>query len=84
MQKIHATELHAKVSHPGEDRMRATEKNLNYSFRGMIEVYKDCAMAKSKQKLLQEVVEERNLKPVKLIYLDITPQKKPTFEGSKN
>ena len=41
-------------------------------------------MAKSNHKLLYKVAEERNLKPGKIIYIDISSQKKPGYGGSKN
>ena len=41
-------------------------------------------MAKSKQKLLHKVVEERNLNLAEMTYLDLIPQKKPSYGGTKN
>ena len=81
---IHVKKLHAKLGHTGEDRMRATKKHLHYSNKGTLEVCEDCATAKSKEKLLHKVAEERELQPVEMIYLDISSQKKPSYGGSKN
>ena len=64
--------------------MRTTAKNLHYSNKGTLEVFEDCATAKTKQKLLHKVVEERDLKPGRMIYIDIILQKKPSYGGSKN
>ena len=63
--KIHANDLHAKIRHPGEDRMRVAAKHLHYIIKGMIEVFEDYATAKIKQKSLHKVAEERDLKPGK-------------------
>ena len=46
--KIHTNELHSKLSLPGEDRMCATVKNLHYSVKGEVDVYKDCNVEKIK------------------------------------
>ena len=61
MLKIQAYEIYVKLIHPGEDRMRATVKHLHYRVKGVLEVCEDCDMAKSKQKFLHTVAEERNL-----------------------
>ena len=45
-QKFHTNELHTKLGHPGEDRMRATAKHLQYRIKGMLEVCKDYAIEK--------------------------------------
>ena len=68
--KIHPNELHTKIVHPGEDRMRATAKHLQYIIEGELEVCEGFSTAKSKQKLLHKVAEERDLKIGKMIYLD--------------
>ena len=60
--KIHVNELHAKLSHPREDRIRATAKHLYYSVKGTLEVFKDWDRVKIKHKLLHKVAEERKLK----------------------
>ena len=64
--------------------MRVTAKHLQYSINGTLEVCEDCTTAKSKQKLLHKVAEERNLKPGEMIYIDISSQKKLSYGGSKN
>ena len=82
--KIHANEIHIKLIHPGEDRMCTTANHLYYRIKGVLEVCEGCATAKTKQKFLQKVVEERNLKPGEIIYIGISSQKKPSYGGSKN
>ena len=82
--KIHANKLHAKLGHPVEDMMHATEKHLHYIIKVELEVCEDWYTPKSKQKLLHRVAEERNLKPDEMIYLDLSSQKKPIYGGSKN
>ena len=74
-QKIHANKLHAKLGHPGEDRIRATTKHLYYSIKDTLEVCECCAKAKSNHKLLHKVEEERDLQQGKIFYLDISSQK---------
>ena len=71
-QKIHANDLHVKLDHTGEYRICVTAKHLQYSVKRMLEVCEDCATTKSKQKLLHNVTEEHDLKPGKLIYLDLS------------
>ena len=41
-------------------------------------------MGRIKYKWLNKVAEYRELKPVKMIYLDIGSQNKPSYVGSKN
>ena len=83
-QKIHANEIHAKLGRPGEDRMRATLKNLQHIVKETLEVFEDWHMAKIKQKFQHKVVEEREPNPGEIIYLDLSLQKKPSYGGSKN
>ena len=83
MRKIHTNELHAKLSHPREDMMGVTAKKLQYRIKGTLEVCEDYIMAKIEHKLLHKVAEEQYLNPGKTIYLDISPQKKPSYGGSK-
>ena len=64
--------------------IRTTTKHLNYIVTGTLEVCDKCNMAKSKQKLLHKTAEERYLKPGKMIHLDLSSQKKPSYGGSKN
>ena len=84
MRKVHANELHAKLGHPREDRMRAIAKHLHYIIRGTLEVGEDFYTAKRKHKSIHTVAEERDLKPGKIIYIYIGSQKKPSYGGSKN
>ena len=41
-------------------------------------------MEKIKHEVLHKVAEERDLKPGKMIYLDLSSQKKTSYGGSKN
>ena len=82
--KIYANELLTKLGHPREDRMSATVKHLHCSVKGALEVCEECTTAKIKHKFLHKVAEERNLQPGKMIYLDISSQKKPSYGCSKN
>ena len=82
--KIHANKLHAKLGHPVEDMMHATDKHLHYIIKGELEVCEDCATAKIKHKLLHKVEEESNLNMGEMIYLDLISQKKPSYGGSNN
>ena len=50
----------------------------------MLKIFEYCAIAKSKEKLLHKVAEERDLKPGEMIYLDIISQKKPSYGGYNN
>ena len=84
MWKIHANEIHVKLGHPREDRMCATAKHLHNNVEGAIEVFDDFATAKMKHKLLQTMVEERDPNLGKIIYLDLSSQKKLIYGGSKN
>ena len=52
--------------------MRTIEKHLHYIIKGMLEVYEHCATAKSKQKLLLKVLEEQDLNPGEMIYIEIS------------
>ena len=81
MREIHANDLHVKLTHPGEDSMRATVKHLQYSVSGTLEVCKDCDTAENKQKSIHKVVEER---AGKMISLDLISQKKPSYRGFNN
>ena len=83
-QKIHANNIHAKIGHPGEDRMCATTKHLQYSVRETLDVCEDWAMAEITQKFLHKVTRERDLKTGESIYLDLISQKKPSYVVSKN
>ena len=84
MREIHINKIHAKLGHPGEDRMRATTNHLHYSKKWGIEISKDCATVNIKQKLPRKVTEERDLKPEEMIYLEIISSKKPSYGGSKS
>ena len=84
MRKIHANDLHVKLIHTGEDRIRATVKHLQYSVRGELDVCEDYSMDKRDHILLHKVAGGRNLKPGEMIYLDISSQKKPSYGGSNN
>ena len=46
--KIHINDLHKKIMHLGEDRMRMPMKHLHYRIKGTLDVLEDCATAKSK------------------------------------
>ena len=70
--------------HPEEYRMPAATNHLHYRVDGMIEVCEYCIMDRRKHKFLHKSVEERNLKLGERIYLDLSSQKKPSYEGSKN
>ena len=61
-----------KLIHTGEDRMRVTVRHLHYGIKGKLEVSEYCSMGKIRHKFLQKVAEERNLKPVKMIDLDLS------------
>ena len=54
--KFHANNLHMKLGHPGEDRMRGTMKNLHYIVNGALEVCEYCATANRNHKLLRKVL----------------------------
>ena len=71
MRKIHANEIHTKHSHPREDRMSETAKQITYSVKRKKDVCEDCPAEKSKQKLLHKVAKERNLNMCKMTYLDL-------------
>ena len=60
--KSHTNKLHAKLSHPGEDRICATAKNLHCRVKEKLEVCEDFPTGKIKKKLLCKVAEERDLK----------------------
>ena len=83
-QKFHTKELRSKISHLREDMMHATLKHLQRRIKGTLNICEDCAKAKTKQKSLQKLAEERNLEPGEIIYIDIISQKKPSYGGSKN
>ena len=67
--EIHTNKLHAKLGHPGEDRMHAAANYLQCIVNGAIEF---C------------VAEERVLNPGEIIYLDLISQNKPSYRGPKN
>ena len=83
-QKIHVNELHTKLDHTGEDRIRATAKHLNYRIKGALEIRQEYDMVKIKRKFLHKVAEEQDLKPSKMIYLSISSQKTPSYGGSNS
>ena len=82
--KIHAKKLHAKIGYPGKYMMYTTVKHLHYSVERTLEVCEECTMGRIKYKWLNKVAEYRELKPVKMIYLDLSSQKKPSYGGSNN
>ena len=71
--KFYTNKIHAKKVHHGEERMSVAAKYLHYRIKVTLMICKACATAKSKHKLLHKVVEECNLEPVKMIYIDIIP-----------
>ena len=64
--------------------MFTTMKHLHYSIKGGLEVCEEFDTEIIKQKLLHKEVGELNIKPGKMIYLDLSSQKKPSYIGSKN
>ena len=58
MQKCFVNNIHVYPKHPIEDKMRTTAKDLHYSVKETLQVFKDCDTAKIKHKLLHKVVEE--------------------------
>ena len=82
--KVCTNKLHTKIGHTGEDRMCATAEHIHYRIKGTLDIYEDCATEKVKHKLEHKVAEERDLKPDKMIYIDMISQKKPSYGGSKN
>ena len=82
--KIHANGIHAKLIHTREERKQATEKHLHYSVKRAIDIFEDCAMSKCRQKFLYKVVEEQNLNPGEMIYLDLISQNEPSYGGPNN
>ena len=71
--EINAIKIHVKLSHPGEDRMLATAKNLYYTVKEKLEVFEDWDTSKTNNESLHEVAEEHNLNMGKTIYLDLIP-----------
>ena len=82
--KIYANELHAKLGHNGEDKLRAKEKHQHYIIKGALEVFEDCTTVESRHKPLHKVAEEHDLNPGKMVYLYLSSQKKPSYGGSNN
>ena len=64
--------------------MRALVNHLHCRFKGTLEVCEDCDTAKSDQKLLHKVAEEREIKTGKVIYLDLSSQKKLGYGGTND
>ena len=64
--------------------MPVTTKHLHYNVNRELEVCKDYAAEKSKKNFLRKVAEERYFKLGKMIYIDISSQKKPIYGGYKN
>ena len=64
--------------------MCTTAKHLNCRIKGRVEVCEDYATAKIKHKFLHKVAEVHDLKPGKMICIDIGSQKKPSYEVSNN
>ena len=81
--KFHANDLHAKLVHPKEGRMCATENHLHYIIKGTLEVCEYCATAKSNNQFLHNVMREPNFKAGKMICIDISSQTKPSYVWSK-
>ena len=50
----------------------------------MLGVCKGFAMVNVKQKLINDAIEERDLNPREIIYLNITSHKKLSYGGSNN
>ena len=63
--------------------MRATVKHLHYSVKGELEVFEYWTTDKINQKSLHKFVEERDLDPGEMIYLDINSQKKQVIEAPR-
>ena len=82
--KVHINELHTNLIHSVEDKMRATMKHFHYSVKGTLEVCEDFSTVKINHKKLCKVAEYPDLKPGKIIYLDISSKNKPCYGVSKN
>ena len=80
MRKTHANKFHTKFFHCGEYMMWEISKHLHYIVKGKIEVCEELPTEKIKQKFL----DKWDLNPGKMICIDISSQKNPSYVGSKN
>ena len=79
---IHANRIHVNIGHPGENRIHTTIKYLYYNSKVVLDICYKWAKYKSNEKFLRKVKEYQDLKPGKMIYLDISSQKKLSCGGS--
>ena len=63
--------------------MRVTTKHLHYNVNVAL-LCEDCAAENIKKNVLHKVAEERYFKLGKMIYIDISSQKKPIYGGYNN
>ena len=72
MNKVDASDIHAKLGHPGESYVRASCKNLNLTLKGPIPKCSSCSIAKIKQKNIRKHDEHRATEKGETLYMDIS------------
>ena len=53
-QKFYANDLHVKLGHPGEDRMRVIVKYLHYIIKDTLDICEECAAKKSNRNIYKK------------------------------
>jgi len=81
--QTNVTELHKRLGHPGEERLRATAHNLNMELTGNLKPCEDCAVSKARQKNILKVNTNRSKIAGERLYIDLSGIKARSLGGSK-
>ena len=73
-----------KLGHPSEVVIRATGKSLELDVKGKFEICEDCGIAKSIQKSLKKMVEDKDLNKGEKWHIDTSTFNEKTQGGAKH
>ncbi|KAG7353397.1 reverse transcriptase RNA-dependent DNA polymerase [Nitzschia inconspicua] len=81
--KIKARDLHERLGHANDTYMRQTAKDLKLEVTGSLDICEDCAMGKSKRKIISKESTRTYKEPGELMYMDISSVQATSFGGNK-
>ena len=80
---IDINKFHEMLGHCGSDRLKRTAMIHGLKLKGELKVCEDCAIAKARQKNVNQDWKEGSQKPGERVYLDISSIKDKSYSGSR-
>jgi GAG-pre-integrase domain len=79
---IDINKFHKRIGHCGTDRLKRTATIHNLKLKGELKVCEDCALAKSRQKYVNQYWKGGSQAPGERVYLDISSIRDKSYGGS--